>query len=66
MMVAWWIAILFFMLGGTLGVMIMTLVVAGKRADEVMIRNVRYKELNEPARDYINYSGYYDGLGREE
>ncbi len=60
-MVPWWWLIVFFILGGMLGVAIMALMFTAKESDEVMIRNVKYKELNGP-----DYKQYYDGLGSDE
>ncbi len=36
-----------------------------KRRKSVMIKNVRYRQLNEPV-GMIDYSRYHEGLGGEE
>jgi len=64
-MVPWWWLLVFFVLGGIFGVMVMCLMFAAKRADEVMIRNVKYHQLNGPGKK-PEYALMKDGLGVDE
>lgn len=62
-MVPWWWLIVFFVLGGMLGVAIMALMFTAKKSYGVMIRNIKYRELDEPLDGRLRYKDMYDGLG---
>jgi len=64
-MVPWWWLIVFFVLGGMLGVAIMVLMFTAKKSDGVMIRNIKYRELDEALDVRLKYKDMYDGLGDE-
>lgn len=64
-MVPWWWLIVFFILGGMLGVAIMALMFTAKKSDGVMIRNIKYRELDEALDGRLRYKDMYDGLGDE-
>jgi len=63
-MVPWWWVLVFFVMGGIFGVMVMCLMFAAKRADDVIIKNIKYHQLNEPVRK-PEYSLMRDGVGED-
>jgi len=46
-----------------LGVAIMALMFTAKKSYGVMIRNIKYRELDEPLDGRLRYKNMYDGLG---